>query len=168
MDEALKDVQSDKNIIIVPDGILGLLPFEALVIKEGKDYRDSLYTGDRWKITYTQSATVLSLNRLLKPSNAPNPLFAIGNPIYHKEDPRYIAYKQGKTQETLIAKNPVQYAYRGITIIPKADKTEGGKIKWEGVEYAPLLETEKEVKSIAKLFNIEAKPPDVLFKYQCK
>mgnify|MGYP001609960162 FL=1 len=162
LDEALKDVQSDKNIIIVPDGILGLLPFEALVIKEGKDYRDSLYTGDRWKITYTQSATVLSLNRLLKPSNAPNPLFAIGNPIYHKEDPRYIAYKQGKTQETLIAKNPVQYAYRGITIIPKADKTEGGKIKWEEVEYAPLLETEKEVKSIAKLFNIEAKPPDVL------
>ena len=33
LDEALKDVQSDKNIIIVPDGILGLLPFEALVIK---------------------------------------------------------------------------------------------------------------------------------------
>ncbi|HBR21298.1 MAG TPA: hypothetical protein DD713_01815 [Nitrospiraceae bacterium] len=159
---ALKDVQSDKNIIIVPDGILGLLPFEALVIKEGKDYRDSLYTGDRWKITYTQSATVLSLNRFLKSSNAQNPLFAVGNPIYHKEDPRYIAYKQGKTQETLIAKNPVQYAYRGITIIPKADKTEGDKIKWEEVEYAPLLETEKEVKSIAKLFNIEAKPPDVL------
>lgn len=162
LDEALKDVQSDKNIIIVPDDILGLLPFEALIIKKGKDYKDSLYVADKWKITYTQSATVLALNRLLKPSDATNPLFALGNPIYHKDDPRYIAYKQVKTQETLIAKNPVQYAYRGITIIPKTDKTDGDKIKWEEVEFAPLLETEKEVKSIAKLFNIEAKPPHVL------
>lgn len=112
LDEALKDVQSDKNIIIVPDGILGLLPFEALIIKKGKDYKDSLYVADKWKITYSQSATVLALNRLLKPSNATNPLFALGNPIYHKDDPRYIAYKQGKINETLIAKNPVQYAYK--------------------------------------------------------
>src|SRR3989338_10404442 len=60
---------SDKKIIIVPDGILGLLPFESLVIpdrniqgqvKEGKDYNDSLYVGDRYQISYYQSATVLA------------------------------------------------------------------------------------------------------------
>ncbi|MCS7185170.1 MAG: CHAT domain-containing protein, partial [bacterium] len=34
LSEALKDVRENEKIIIVPDGILGLLPFEALVIKE--------------------------------------------------------------------------------------------------------------------------------------
>ncbi|MDI6775844.1 MAG: CHAT domain-containing protein [Syntrophales bacterium] len=83
LDEALKDIPPDKDIIIVPDGILGLLPFEALVVTPEKDVKDAVFVGDRWKISYYQSAMVLALNRtLLKPSKAEKPflvLSQIGN-----------------------------------------------------------------------------------------
>jgi CHAT domain-containing protein/Tfp pilus assembly protein PilF len=160
LSDALKDVKDTERLIIVPDGILGLLPFEALVIKEGKDFRDSLYVGDKWTITYTQSATALALTRFLKPSMAVKPFFAIGNPVYDKSDPRYIAYKQGKMQP-LVIKDLKQYAYRGITVLPKSDIT-GDTIVWEDVVYPPLPETEDEIKAIAKLFGIKPEQPDVL------
>lgn len=158
--DALKDVKDTERLIIVPDGLLGLLPFDALVIKEGRDYKDSLYVGDRWTITYAQSATALALTRLLKPSTAVKPLFAIGNPIYDKSDPRYIAYKQGETQ-TVAKKDLKQYAYRGITVLPKPDKT-GDAVAWENVEYPPLPETEDEIKAIANIFGVKPEQPDVL------
>ncbi|MDI6722617.1 MAG: tetratricopeptide repeat protein, partial [Candidatus Aenigmarchaeota archaeon] len=82
LSQAMKDVKDTERLIIVPDGILGLLPFEALITKEGRDYKDSLYVGDKWTITYSQSATALALTRLLKPSEAKKPLFALGNPVY--------------------------------------------------------------------------------------
>lgn len=158
--DVIKDLKESEKIIIVPDGILGLLPFEALIIKEGDSYKDSIYVGDKFFITYSQSATVLALTRLLKPPMAVKPLFALGNPIYDKSDPRYVAYLQGKT-ESLASKDIRQFAYRGITIVPKADA--GKTISWEEVEYPPLPETEDEVKEIAKLFNVKPEPPDVLF-----
>lgn len=160
--DALKDVEESEKVIIVPDGILGLLPFEALVIKEGKDYKDSFYVGDKWTITYAQSATALALTRLLKPSMAVKPLFALGNPIYDKSDPRYIAYKQGEMQP-LTAKDLKQYAYRGVTVVPKFEIT-GEAVVWEDVIYAPLPETEEEVKEIAKLFGIQPELPDILLR----
>ncbi len=157
---ALKDVKDSERLIIVPDGILGLLPFEALVMKEGKDYKDSMFAGDKWAITYSQSATALALTRLLRPSEAVKPFFALGNPVYDKSDPRYAAYKQGKSQP-IPAQNLKQYAYRGITILPKAGST-GDAITWEDVVYPPLPETEDEIKEIAKLFGVKPELPDVL------
>ena len=94
-------MKDTERLIIVPDGILGLLPFEALVIKEGKDFRDSFYVGDKWTITYAQSATALALTRLLKPSEAKKPLFALGNPVYDKSDPRYVVYKKATLNKLL-------------------------------------------------------------------
>jgi len=53
-----------QRLIIVPDSLLGLLPFEALVVKEGQNERANLYVGDQWTITYAQSATSLALTRM--------------------------------------------------------------------------------------------------------
>ncbi len=96
LSEALKEVKENERIIIVPDGILGLLPFEALIIKEGTDFKDSIYVTDRYTITYYQSATIMALQRILKDVQPEKPLFALGNPVYSKDDPRYIAWKQGR------------------------------------------------------------------------
>ncbi len=156
LSDALKDVKDTEKVIIVPDGILGLLPFEALVVKEGKD---SLFAGDRWVITYSQSATALALTRLVKPAAAVKSLFAIGNPIYDKADPRYIAYKQG--QPPPAAKELKQYAYRGVTILPKPGAA-GDGLAWEDVFFAPLPETEDEIRAIAGLFGVKPGPPDIL------
>ena len=158
---ALKGITPDKNIIIVPDDILGLLPFEALVIKKGKSYRDSLYVGDKWTITYAQSATALALNRILKPSQAKKPLFALGNPIYNKDDERYINYKQGKQQLTQLAQNLNRSAFRVLATRREWGKTTEDDTECE-ITFPPLPETEKEVKEIAKFFGVKPEPPDIL------
>ena len=53
-------------MIIVPDGILGLLPFEALVLKAGTGLKDSVFVGDRYTLSYYQSAAIMALKRSLK------------------------------------------------------------------------------------------------------
>ena len=161
LSRVLKDISPKKDIIIVPDGILGALPFEALVIKEGKDYRDSLYVGDKYKITYSQSATVLALNRMLKPSKAKRPLFALGNPIYNENDRRYIAYRQGKKPPPLLAQNSDQYALRVLVTRREWGKTTKDDTQCE-ITFPPLPETETEVKEIARLFRVKPEPPDIL------
>ena len=93
---------------------------------------------------------------------AVKPLFALGNPIYDKSDPRYAAYKQGKTQ-ALTAKDLKEYVYRGVTVVPKPEMT-GVAILWEDVIYAPLPETEEEIKEIAKLFGVQPELPDILLR----
>ncbi len=152
---ALKDVKDAEKLVMVPDGILGLLPFEALIIREGRNYKDCSYVGDTRTITYSQSATALALARLLKPSEARKPLFALGNPVYDRSDSRYLAYKQGGSPQ-IAATDVARYAYRGITMLPKGDR------EWEDVTYPPLPETEEEVRAIAKLFGMKPEAPDVL------
>ena len=160
LSEALKEAKETERLIIVSDGILGLLPFEALVVKRGKDAGDSLYAGDRWMITYAQSATALALTRLRKLPAAPKPLFAIGNPVYDKSDPRYDAYLQ-KMPAPVLAGSQKQYAYRGMTLQAKPGKA-GDAMMWETVTYPPLPETEDEIRAIAKLFSVPIAPPDIL------
>ena len=52
-------------------------------------------------MTYSQSAAILALNRHLGASRASQALFALGDCIYDKDSPRYLAYKadQGKAGE---------------------------------------------------------------------
>jgi len=78
----LPGVKENERVIIIPDGILGLLPFEALVLKEGKDLTDSVFVGDKHNLTYYQSAAVLALKRRLKEEPASQPLFALGDPLF--------------------------------------------------------------------------------------
>ncbi|MEW6680722.1 MAG: CHAT domain-containing protein, partial [bacterium] len=162
LEKALEDVSVDKNIIIIPDGILGLLPFEALVIELGRDFKSTVFVGDRWNICYYQSATILAFNRLLKPTRAQKPLFALGNPIFDKSDPRYVAFKEGKSLPAFPAQESNLYAYRAL-----ATQREWGTTTQEDdgrneIVYPPLYETEKEVKEIATLFNVGFSPPDIL------
>jgi len=159
LSEAAKDVNENEKIIIVPDGILGLLPFEALVIEEKKDGKDSLYVGDRYAISYYQSASVLSIQRSLKYINLEKPLFALGNPVYSDKDPRYIAWK--KREEEPAVANLKKYAFRGLAIKAKWGKTTEAGIG-NKVEFPPLPETGIEVKEIAKIMGVSPEPPDVL------
>lgn len=159
LSDALKEIRENEKIIIVPDGILGLLPFEALVIKEGKGLKDSIYVSDKYTITYYQSATILALNRILKHPEAEKPLFAIGNPVYTQDDPRYIAWKQGKKE--IYQANLKQYAFRGLAIKEKWGAVTEDDIK-KRIEFPPLPETEEEVREIAKIMGVAPEPPQVL------
>jgi CHAT domain-containing protein/Tfp pilus assembly protein PilF len=164
LEQALKDISEDKYIIIVPDGVLGLLPFEALVVKGGEHIQDKIYVGDIYRITYSQSATVLALNRLLKPSEAKKYLFALGNPIYSTGDERYIAYKRGVFKPDMFQsiKNKDKATFRALTTRKEWGKTTRDDKEGKELEFPPLPETETEVKTIARFFETLPEPPDIL------
>jgi CHAT domain len=59
--EALQEITPGTPIIIVPDGILGLLPFETLVITPGRDVKDTRFVGDMWQLSYCPIGDRVSL-----------------------------------------------------------------------------------------------------------
>jgi CHAT domain-containing protein/Tfp pilus assembly protein PilF len=158
----LRDIKTNEKIIIIPDGILGLLPFEALVMEEGSGVADSLYVGDNYYLSYYQSATILAFQRTDKVAKAKRPLFALGNPVFDENDPRYIAFKEGKTEDIPTSSTKEEFAYRGLAIKSKWGKTSKNDKKGRELFYPPLPETEEEVRTIAGLFNIQTEPPDIL------
>ena len=159
--DALENVPKDYHIIIIPDGILGLLPFEAMVVVQGNGIEESTYIGDLWSITYSQSASVLNLNRKTPYSPAQKLLFALGNPIFNDKDPRYIAYKKGQQQNIILAQNPNDTAFRALATRREWGKTTNDDAGSE-LAYIPLPETEDEVKEIAKILSVDPSPPDIL------
>jgi tetratricopeptide (TPR) repeat protein len=160
--EALQEVTPGTPLVIVPDGILGLLPFETLVIAPGRDVKDTRYVGDLWQLSYVQSATVLAFLRTLAPAAASQTLFALGNPIYASQDPRYTAYKQGLPLPVLSAQVLSAYGYRGRAIQRGGRETTRGDEDEADLSYPPLPETESEVKAIAQFFGASPRPPDIL------
>ena len=72
---------SHKKLIIVPDGIIGLIPFDALVIKKGTGFKDNIYLSDKFLTTYCQSGSFLALLRKSSSNIRPvKTLLALGNP----------------------------------------------------------------------------------------
>ncbi|MEW6601351.1 MAG: CHAT domain-containing protein, partial [Nitrospirota bacterium] len=134
--------------------------FDALVIKETGDVKDSLYVGDRYSISYYQSATVLALKRSLNDREPEKTLFALGNPVFSGDDPRYGAWK--KKQEGPVLASLDKYSFRGLAIKSKWGKTTEADTTGSKVEFRPLPETETEVKGIAKIMGVLPRPPDVL------
>jgi CHAT domain-containing protein len=149
---ALAGVAPGTRLIIVPDGVLGAFPLEVLVVQSGPDWAKSSLVGDRWPITYSQSASILALNRALSASQAAQPLFALGDCIYEKDSPRYLAYKsgQGKAGELRHA-GP-----------EKAMTMAAMSLKGVELQFPPLPETRKTVDDLAALFGVSPQPPQVL------
>jgi CHAT domain-containing protein len=160
--QPLGEVRENDRVIIVPDGILGLLPFEALVLKSGTGLKDSVFVGDRYTLTYYQSAAVMALKRRLQEHPAERPLFALGNPVFSPQDPRWAPKPPPGQPPAAGVRGAQPAAFRTLAASQEWGKTtRDGKTGAELV-YPPLPETKDEVLAIAKLFAVEPKPPDVL------
>jgi len=84
----------NRRLIVVPDGRLHYLPFEALLTQEAKtrgraDYRALSYLLKRWTVSYAPSASVLATLRQSHQREATPPLpepalqlVAFGDPVY--------------------------------------------------------------------------------------
>jgi tetratricopeptide (TPR) repeat protein len=160
--QPLGEVKENDRVIIVPDGILGLLPFEALVLKSGTGLKDSVFVGDRYTLSYYQSAAIMALQRRLKEHRAERPLFALGNPVFSPQDPRWRPKPPPGPPPATGGRGAKPAAFRALAASQEFGKTtRDGKTGAELV-YPPLPETEDEVLAIARLFAVEPKPPDVL------
>ena len=78
----LATISPNEQMIIVPDGILGLLPFEALVMAAGSNPETSVFVGDQRVLWYYPSITVLAQQRGRAARPTARPLSALGNPVY--------------------------------------------------------------------------------------
>ena len=149
---ALAGVSQGSRLIIVPDGALGAFPFEALVVQAGPDWTKSALVGDRWPVTYSQSAAILALNRHLGLSKASQPLFALGDPIFEKNSSRYQAFKAGQGQAGGLK----------TTGPEKALTMSATQKQWGKLEFPPLPQTRQTVTDLADLFQVKPQPPQVL------
>ncbi|HQI36390.1 MAG TPA: CHAT domain-containing tetratricopeptide repeat protein [Syntrophales bacterium] len=98
----LPHLRPEEHIIIIPDGPLHLLPFEALVLEasgkgmpaapppgDGKAPDTISYVGERYRISYYPSASVMAIIRKAKGGKQPGaPLLAVADPVYDENDPR--------------------------------------------------------------------------------
>ncbi len=104
--EALEAVPAGAPIVIIPDGSLALLPFEALVTggtpvwKSGKysEFPDGIsYLGDRNPIVYSQSLTSMTLVRkIAKREKAGNALLVMADPVFEMTDERALKLEVSK------------------------------------------------------------------------
>jgi tetratricopeptide (TPR) repeat protein len=96
--DLLKRVPRGSSVTIVTDGLLGLVPFEALIQHGTPQWADNdigpfpkgvTYVGDLYRVSYGQSLTAISLTRKLagtKPS--PDRMLVLADPVYEMQDPR--------------------------------------------------------------------------------
>ncbi len=151
--QGLQGLDEKANLIIIPDGPLSLLPFEALIVEvPGPNgthsisgpvrYEGIQFAGDRYRITYSPSASILAVLRRAQPSGTTaRSLFALGDPIYDEADSRY----QG-----ILAR-------RGTVSRPALSPRAGGPrlrdvAAENGFSIPRLPETREEVLGIGQLF----------------
>jgi CHAT domain-containing protein len=103
----LSDLPKDTPVIIIPDGSLGVVPFEMLVLNnaghivtDGKIPQTSgaEFFGDRNPVSYYQSVTALTLARTLgKRKKTGEKTIAMVDPVFTLNDRRLLKYaKQSK------------------------------------------------------------------------
>jgi CHAT domain-containing protein len=93
---AEKQIRGKKHLIIVPDGPLYYLPFEALIMPESQDnanepqrLADVRYLVKEFRVTYAPSASVWLTQRKkhgTQVATARFPLVAFGDPVYREAD----------------------------------------------------------------------------------
>jgi len=125
----------DKSLIIVPDGILTRLPFEALMLKEkGKD----IYLLEKYIIKYVPSASVLEILRKdpkYKEEGRSDMFIGFGDPVYD-----YEAFKAHKTE-----KGDDEVSVNQLTTKSSYFRT--------GCKLNRLRKTGEEVEEIVKIFE---------------
>jgi CHAT domain-containing protein len=118
LSRVLTDVPKGAPLVIIPDGVLAVLPFEALVIggkanwKEGAKgaYTEGLtFLGYVYPVSYYQSINSLTLVRGVK-RKAGKRMLVIADPVFHMQDVRAqgaketrLASEQGRAFPVLMA-----------------------------------------------------------------
>ena len=147
----LEDLQlaAQSNLIIIPDGILCYLPFEALLVKDAEDfpdYKDMDYLIKHFRVSYHLSATLWHNTQQSKKTISITDCFAGFAPVYVSPEDRKQQWLE--KDEIIPAK---EATFRGTT----RDVRIGDKM------YRGLPHSEEEVKAIARLFEQEDKPATI-------
>ncbi|MDH4219239.1 MAG: CHAT domain-containing protein [Candidatus Aminicenantes bacterium] len=124
---------SVEHLIIVPDGLLYYLPFEALIAESINKFSTSKFLIEKYKISYAPSSSSLLFLKKKKARTQPSKsILAIGNPSYELEE---ISKNASKSSSRI---------YREI-------------YENQGFDFSPLPYSKREIKEISKFFKKEHK-----------
>jgi tetratricopeptide (TPR) repeat protein len=148
---ALVDVPNGTPLIIIPDGILAMLPFEALVTggaakwnksANGFDYPDGLtFLGDEHPISYYQSITALTLVRTIGNKEKPkDSLLVVADPVFNMKDQR-----AQQASETVVSQRDKEYNIQRMAAIEDV----------AGPLFPQLPETGKLAESLSKMYGMD-------------
>ncbi len=119
------DLPKGTTITLIPDGVLALLPFEALVVKGTAEWKKAAwgeypsgleYAGDAYPIVYYQSLTALTITRELAPKNMGERLLVVADPVFQMQDARAAGAKEIK-----IAKEQQEFVVSLMGAVQAAD-----------------------------------------------
>src|SRR5438874_7275538 len=156
--EPAASVIADKRILVVADGMLNYIPFEALVKNtEGADYAALNYLVKTNEIVYSPSASVIAAIRGGNPTvreGAKGAMLVIADPVFSADDPR----AKGATGATASAET------RGLGLalesaVNDVAGPEASATASVGFHLARLYGTRTEADEIAKL--VGTNKPDV-------
>ncbi|MEW6532995.1 MAG: CHAT domain-containing tetratricopeptide repeat protein [Thermodesulfobacteriota bacterium] len=133
LDKALRQVPAGSQVCIIPDGVLALLPFEALVTggsvawnqrEWGDEPQGLTYVGDVYTLTYYQSLTAMALVRNLKKKQLPGErVLVVADPVFEMQDAR------AQTDHTRIEMAATGKKARTFTLMAAIEEESGGHFK---------------------------------------
>ena len=136
-----------KNLVIVPGGSLGNVPFEMLVEPDKDDPSESRWLVESHRIRYAPSLTVLHVINLwdktrVRPDRT---LWALGDPIFDSKDER-LSKKQDAIVQAVQPSDARKQMELKLAAHERGNRGDGGP----GKSFARLQATGVEVKAIAE------------------
>jgi tetratricopeptide (TPR) repeat protein/CHAT domain-containing protein len=126
--DALAHIPEGAHVVIVPDDSLGVIPFEALVLNDGGKVTEDAamprvigaeFLGDRYRVSYAQSITALTLARAFHNAAPPQKAALVAaDPVYSQRDAR-----AGPAQTYEVAKADREFS---ISLMNALEKAMGG------------------------------------------
>jgi CHAT domain-containing protein len=143
--EPASAIVADKRLLIVADGALNYIPFEALVKNsEGADYASLNYLVKTNEIVYSPSASVIAAIRQGSTAPAGKTMLAVADPVFSADDPRAKGEAaSAATADTRGLGLGLESAVNDVTGSPAPPAG--------GLHLARLSGTRTEVEAIAKL-----------------
>ncbi|HUV08937.1 MAG TPA: CHAT domain-containing tetratricopeptide repeat protein, partial [Spirochaetia bacterium] len=106
VEETLKD---KKTLIIIPGGVLAFLPFESLMMPDGR------YLVEKYNIQYTQSLTVQNILEKRRYGEGKRPLLAFGGAVYQEQSYKEAVIESENQMEALKESTQVAIS-RGLEV----------------------------------------------------
>lgn len=143
----------DKRLLVVADGALNYIPFEALVTSEGgADYASLHYLVKTNEIAYAPSASVVAVIRQQGVRPAGKNILLVADPVFMASDPRAKGVAGGAAQGTATTRGiSLSSAVADVTGAPTTGAASTGTAPAGGLQFMRLNGTRVEADQIAKL-----------------
>ena len=142
--EPAAGVLGDKRLLIVADGALNYVPFEALVkTADGADYASLTYLIKSNEVVYAPSASVVAAIRQQRSASTSKNVLVVADPVFNANDPRV---KAGT-----VTQGPGETRGLGLGLESAVADVTGESAGAGGLRLARLSGTRVEADEIAKL-----------------